>query len=95
MTKKKTLLSTLFFNHPISLSLLAPNQSTQMNYLTVEELFKNYPEIKKEFKWKDSDIQEFFEGKLVIGKMDKGVLLISRTSFEDLIAFRKQVGKEA
>lgn len=66
-----------------------------MNYLIVDELFKNYPEIKTEFKWKKSDISEFFECKLVVGKMDKGVLLISRKSFEDLIEFRRQVENQS
>ncbi|CAG5086838.1 hypothetical protein [Parvicella tangerina] len=65
-----------------------------MNYLNVDELFENYPEINNDFKWKDSDITEFFECKLVNGKMDKGVLLISRKSFEDLIEFRRQVEKK-
>lgn len=64
-----------------------------MNYLTVEELFEQYPKIKTKFKWQESDIQEFFEGKLLNGKMDKGMLLIKRESIEALIEYRENVGK--
>lgn len=95
MIKRKTLFNTLFSNKPNCLSLnLLLNTPIIMNYLTIAEVFEHYPVIKAEFQWTEQDIQEFFESKLLIGKMDKGVLLISKKSIEDLIEYRKNVGQK-
>lgn len=63
-----------------------------MNYLTIAEIFEQYPEISTKFRWIASDIQSFFESRLLTGKMDNGVLLIHRESIESLIEYRKNVG---
>ena len=68
--------------------------------LTLDAIFKEYPEILNEFGWSRKDIQVFFDSFLLKGlyhpsdSADINNLLIESKSLDILIEYRRKVDRE-
>lgn len=68
-----------------------------MKFLSISEIFENYPVMLAETGWSKEDIRDFYEGKLLIGKYTPensthlDDLRIEKSSMESLINYYRNL----
>lgn len=74
-----------------SIPLDKQEQLVQMELLTIKQVFEQFPEVRTKFRWTKEDLEALLESNLLIGKVEKEELFISKSSLEKLIEYRNNV----
>jgi len=74
-----------------SIPLENKEQLLKMEFLTIEQIFDQFPEIRTEFNWSKEDLEMLLESKLLLGKVEKTNVFISKSSLKQLIEYRNNV----
>lgn len=74
-----------------SIPLENKEQLLKMEFLTIEQIFDQFPEIRTEFNWTKEDLEMLLDSKLLLGKVEKRKVLISKLSLKQLIEYRNNV----
>ena len=74
-----------------SIPLENKEQLLKMELLTIEQIFDQFPEIRTEFNWTKEDLEMLLDSKLLLGKVEKRKVLISKLSLKQLIEYRNNV----
>ena len=74
-----------------SIPLENKEQLFKMELLTIEQIFDQFPEIRTEFNWTKEDLGMLLESKLLLGKVEKTNVFISKSSLKQLIEYRNNV----
>lgn len=74
-----------------SIPLENKEQLFKMELLTIEQIFDQFPEIRTEFNWSKEDLEMLLESKLLLGKVEKTNVFISKSSLKQLIEYRNNV----
>lgn len=74
-----------------SIPLCKQDDFSEMEFLTLTQVFEEFPVIKQVFKWSEEDIRVLYESHLLIGKVEEKELLIEESSLKKLIEFRNKI----
>jgi len=74
-----------------SIPLENKEQLFKMELLTIEQIFDQFPQIRTEFNWTKEDLEMLLESKLLLGKVEKTNVFISKSSLKQLIEYRNNV----
>lgn len=91
MIKNNYLDDMLLNSSSKSIPLDKQDQTTKMELLTIKQIFEQFPEVRTKFRWNKEDLEALLDSNLLIGKVDKEEVFISRSSLEKLIEYRNNV----
>ena len=74
-----------------SIPLENKEQLLKMELLTIEQIFEQFPEIRTKFKWTKEDLEMLLDSNLLLGKIEKEEVYISKLSLKQLIEYRNNV----
>ena len=74
-----------------SIPLENKEQLLKMELLTIEQIFEQFPEIRTKFNWTKEDLEMLLDSNLLLGKIEKEEVYISKLSLKQLIEYRNNV----
>jgi hypothetical protein len=91
MIKNNYLDDMLLNSSSKSIPLKKQEQTTQMELLTIKQIFEQFPEVRTKFRWNKEDLEALLDSNLLTGKIEKEEVFISKLSLQKLIEYRNNV----